>query len=66
MKKKISIVLIIIFIMILLSVFIPVKKEKEWINDDEIGEVGHYEEYYYNLYGGNLTIFLNILLNFGK
>ena len=48
--------------MFLISVFIPVKKGVEWVNDDEIADVGHYEECYYNIYGGNLTIF-KMLLN---
>ena len=62
MKKKVIIALIIIFILFLLSVFIPVRKGEEWVNDDEIADVGHYEECYYNIYGGNLTIF-KMLLN---
>lgn len=57
MKKKIFIVLIIIFIFFLLSVFIPARKGKEWVNDSKILEVGHYEEYYYNIYGVRLTVF---------
>ncbi len=61
MKKKILIALIIIFILFLLSVVIPVRKGVEWVNDDEIADIGHYEECYYNIYGGNLTIF-NMLL----
>ena len=61
MKKKILIALIIIFILFLLSVVITVRKGVEWVNDDEIADIGHYEECYYNIYGGNLTIF-NMLL----
>lgn len=57
MKKKIFITLIIIFILLLLSVFIPVRKGEEWVNDDEIADVGHYEECYYNIYGINLNVF---------
>ena len=57
MKKKIFITLIIIFILFLLSIFIPVRKGEEWVNDDEIADVGHYEECYYNIYGGNLRVF---------
>ena len=62
MKKNFLITLIIIFILFLISVFIPVKKGVEWVNDDEIADVRHYEECYYNIYGGNLTIF-KMLLN---
>lgn len=61
MKKKIFIGLIIIFILFLISVFIPVKEEKEWVNDDDIAEVGHYEKCYYNIYGGNITRFVMFL-----
>ena len=61
MKKKVRIALIIIFILFLLSVFIPVRKGEEWVNDDEIADVGHYEVCYYNIYGANLTIFKVLL-----
>ena len=63
MKKKVFIALIVIFILFLLSVFIPVRKGVEWVNDDEISDVGHYEECYYNIYGGNLTIVYTIMFS---
>ncbi len=61
MKKKMLIGLIIIFILFLVSVFIPVKDEKRWVNDDDIADVGHYEQCYYNIYGGNITRFVILL-----
>lgn len=61
MKKKVIIAVIIIFVLLLISIFIPVRKGVEWVNDDEIADVGHYEECYYNIYGGNLTIFMMLL-----
>ena len=61
MKKKILIALSIILIIFLLSAFIPVRKGEEWIHDDEKADVGHYEECYYNIYGGNLTVFKKLL-----
>ncbi len=62
MKKKVLITLSIIFIFFLLSVFVPVKKELVWVNDDEIADIGHSEECYCNIYGGNITIFFKMLL----
>lgn len=61
MKKKISIVLIIIIVLFLISIFIPVKVGNEWVNDDEVAEIGHYEKCYYNIYGGNITRFFSFL-----
>lgn len=56
MKSKIFRASIIIFILFLISIFIPVRKGLEWFNDSEIYDIGHYEECYYNIYGANLTI----------
>lgn len=58
MKKKIFIILIIVFVLFLMSLFIPVRKGFEWVNDSEIKDIGHSEECYYNIYGGNITMFL--------
>lgn len=61
MKKRVFIVLIIIIVLFFISVFIPVKEGKEWVNDDNIAEIGHYEKCYYNIYGGNITKFITSL-----
>lgn len=61
MKKKLFILGIIILILFFISVFIPVREGKEWVNDDDISEVGHYEKCYYNIYGGNLRILKKLL-----
>lgn len=41
----------IFLVILLLSIFIPMRKNEVWINDDEIADVGHYEEKYSNIYG---------------
>lgn len=53
MKKKI-LILICLIVLIILSFLIPVRKEKVWINDDPIYEVGHYEIHIKNIYGYTL------------
>lgn len=60
MKKKVFIGLIIILILFFISVFIPVREGEEWVNDDDIADVGHYKKCYYNIYGGNLTKLLKL------
>ena len=60
MKKKMFIGLIIIVVLFLISVFIRVKEGEEWVNDDEVSDVGHYEDSYYNIYGINITKFVNL------
>ena len=55
MKKKFFIGLIIICILFFISIFVPIREEKEWVNDDYIADVGHYENCYYNIYGANIT-----------
>lgn len=57
MKKKILIAIVVVFVLFLLSVFIPIRKDVQWVNDDDISDIGHYEEFYYNIYGGRLSIF---------
>jgi len=63
MKKKVITIFSIILILFLLSIIIPVRKGKIWVNDDPIAEVGHSEMCYYNIYGGTFTLY-DILLKF--
>lgn len=50
MKKK-NLILLILFVLLVLSFIIPIKKEKVWINDDPVYDVGHFEVHYKNIYG---------------
>lgn len=63
MKKKVIIISAIIIILFIVSIFVPVRNENTWINDDKIAEVGHYELNYYNIYGGNITNFITLFTN---
>ena len=56
MNRKVYITVIVIFILFLISIFIPVKEGKEWVHSSPISDVGHYEKCYYNIYGGKITI----------
>lgn len=58
MKKKIIIGIISVFILFMISIFIPVKTGEEWFNDAPIADVGHYEKCYYNIYGGRIIPFI--------
>lgn len=57
MKKKILIGIIIAIVVLLASLLIPVRKGEVWVNDSEISDVGHYEQHYFNLYGGDISSF---------
>ena len=59
MKKIVVGILIIVFIVIL-SLIIPVKKEKKevWYSKD-LTSYGHNENFYYNIYGIKIWPFLN-------
>ena len=54
MKKKIGKIILVVFILFILSLFIPIKKESIWVNDSDINDVGHYKTCYCNLYGGKV------------
>lgn len=49
--KKILTITVIIILLFVLSLVIPVTQGEEWVNDDKISDVGHYEKYHYNIYG---------------
>lgn len=61
MKKRVWVGILISVLLGISSFIIPVRKEKEWVNDDDIDDIGHYETSYYNIYGGNITIFKILL-----
>ena len=51
MKKKFLIIIFMIILMIIGIYLIPVKEGKKWVNDDEIYDIGHYENVKYNIFG---------------